>query len=117
MAGRSLVVEMRVYLAWRRARLTCKPLLIDVRNILFSRCQFELGNTAMMIHYLTDPAVASHRLLGTDWSVVGLLREVARSTNPPFHALIDGGALVTGMTNLEVARYEDLQFNRIVCMI
>lgn len=58
----------------------------------------------MMIHYLTDPAVASHRLLDTDWSVTGLLAEVAKSSDPPFHALIDGGALVTGMTNLEVAR-------------
>lgn len=59
----------------------------------------------MMVHYLTDPAVASHRLLGTEWSVAGLLEEVAKSNDPPFHALIDGGALVTGMTNLEVARW------------
>lgn len=59
----------------------------------------------MMIHYLTDPGVTSHRLLGTDWGVQSLLSEVAKSTNPPFHALIDGGALVTGMTNVEVARY------------
>lgn len=68
------------------------------------RCHFELGNTAMMIHYLTDPVVASHRQLDTNWSVFGLLAEVAKSNDPPFHALIDGGALVTGMTNLEVAR-------------
>lgn len=59
----------------------------------------------MMVHYLTDPAVASQRLLGNDWSVAALLGEVARSSDPPFHALIDGGALVTGMTNLEVARW------------
>lgn len=58
----------------------------------------------MMIHYLTDPVVASHRQLDTNWSVAGLLAEVAKSNDPPFHALIDGGALVTGMTNLEVAR-------------
>lgn len=58
----------------------------------------------MMIHYLTDPVVASHRQLDTNWSVSGLLAEVAKSNDPPFHALIDGGALVTGMTNLEVAR-------------
>lgn len=59
----------------------------------------------MMVHYLTDPAVASHRLLGNDWSVQKLLAEVAGSSDPPLHALIDGGALVTGMTNLEVARW------------
>ncbi|CAN0473831.1 unnamed protein product, partial [Ectocarpus sp. 8 AP-2014] len=77
----------------------------DLLPLELGRCQFELGNTAMMVHYLTDPAVASHRLLGTEWSVTRLLSEVARSTDPPFHALIDGGALVTGMTNLEVARH------------
>lgn len=65
----------------------------------------------MMVHYLTDPAVASHRLLGADWSVTGLLGQVARSTDPPLHALIDGGALVTGMTNLEVARWEGVGNN------
>lgn len=59
----------------------------------------------MMIHYLTDIEVTSHRQLGTNWGVQSLLAEVARSTSPPFHALIDGGALVTGMTNVEVARY------------
>ena len=64
----------------------------------------------MMVHYLTDPAVASHRLLGNDWSVQKLLGEVATSTDPPFHALIDGGALVTGMTNLEVARWAAVVF-------
>ncbi|CAM9994812.1 unnamed protein product, partial [Hapterophycus canaliculatus] len=77
----------------------------DLLPLELGRCQFELGNTAMMVHYLTDPAVASHRMLGNDWSVAGLLGEVARSSDPPFHALIDGGALVTGMTNLEVARH------------
>ena len=60
----------------------------------------------MMIHYLTDLGVTSHRILSTDWSVLGVLGDVARSTDPPFHALIDGGALVTGMTNLEVARWD-----------
>lgn len=81
-----------------------KPPVLASLSFRRHRCQFELGNTAMMIHYLTDPAVASHRQLDTDWSVAGLLAEVAKSNDPPFHALIDGGALVTGMTNLEVAR-------------
>ena len=38
------------------------------------------------------------------WSVEGLLKEVA-SANPPYHALIDIGALITGLSNEEVARY------------
>ena len=33
-----------------------------------------------------------------------LLNRIAKA-DPPYHALIDTGALVTGMTNLEVATY------------
>ncbi|CAN0404007.1 unnamed protein product, partial [Discosporangium mesarthrocarpum] len=76
----------------------------DLLPVELGRCQFEMGNTAMMIHYLTDSTVASYKPLGDEWSVQELLRVVATSKDPPFHALIDGGALVTGMTNLEVAK-------------
>ena len=38
------------------------------------------------------------------WTARSLLRDVARA-DPPFHALIDVGALITGMDNEEVARY------------
>jgi hypothetical protein len=38
------------------------------------------------------------------WTAKSLLREVATS-EPPAHALLDTGALITGMDNLEVARY------------
>ena len=34
----------------------------------------------------------------------GLLDEVA-AARPPYHTLIDAGALITGLTNLQVARY------------
>jgi hypothetical protein len=39
-----------------------------------------------------------------DWTARSLLRDVARA-DPPFHALIDSGALITGLDNEEVARY------------
>ena len=38
------------------------------------------------------------------WTARSLLRDVARAA-PAFHALIDVGALITGMDNEEVARY------------
>ena len=39
------------------------------------------------------------------WSVDELLRFVAEATSPPFRALIDTGALVTGMNNESVVRF------------
>jgi len=56
-----------------------------------------------MLHVLTSPAVVEPTRLGEDWSVLSLLARVA-SWSPPLHALIDTGALVTGLTNFEVAR-------------
>ena len=42
------------------------------------------------------------RELPDTWSVDGLLALLA-TASPPYHALIDTGALVTGYSNLEVA--------------
>ena len=39
------------------------------------------------------------------WSVNSLLNRIAQAQSPQFNALIDTGALITGMTNLQVARY------------
>jgi hypothetical protein len=46
--------------------------------------------------------VALYHLLPSDWSVLTLLDTVATSQEPVYNALIDVGALVTGMSNLEV---------------
>lgn len=46
----------------------------------------------------------SSRILGVDWTVTKLLDEIA-TANPPFHVLLDCGALVTGMSNYDVAKY------------
>lgn len=54
-----------------------------------------------MLHWLTAPQIVSPTPLPNDWSVLGLLQLVAE-WNPPLHALIDTGALVTGMSNVEV---------------
>ena len=67
------------------------------------QCQYEAGSDGQMLHVLTSPAVTSCRLLPDNWSVDVLLDAVAKS-QPPFHALIDTGALITGLSNLEVAR-------------
>ena len=46
----------------------------------------------------------SSRLLGADWTVAKVLDSIIKS-DPPFHVLIDTGALITGMSNYGVARY------------
>jgi hypothetical protein len=49
--------------------------------------------------------VTNYSLMGADWNVRSLLDTIANSTEPAYNALIDTGALVTGMSNLEVAQY------------
>eukprot|EP01084_Bolivina_argentea_P028079 52224_1 len=68
----------------------------------FGKCQFQMGNTAMMLHYLTDPFIMSCHLVETGWTPESILDNIAMGG---YHALIDTGALVTGYTNEEVARY------------
>ncbi len=62
-----------------------------------------IGSDGQMVHVMTSPKVVSYKILD-DWSVEKLLLYVARS-QPPFHALIDTGALITGLTNLQVAKF------------
>ena len=70
----------------------------------FGNCVYEKGDDARMIDYLTSERIMSYRLLEQNWSVHGLLDSIA-AADPPYSALIDTGALITGMTNLEVAEY------------
>ena len=39
------------------------------------------------------------------WTITNILNHVARKRNPRYNAFIDCGALITGMSNVEVARY------------
>ena len=67
------------------------------------QCHFAPCDDARMLHVLTSPSVVHYgQPLPADWSAASLLRAAANWT-PPLHALIDTGALVTGMSNLEVA--------------
>ena len=59
------------------------------------QCQYDQGTDGKIVHYLTSENIVSARMLGADWSVTKLLDEIATS-NPPFHVLLDCGALITG---------------------
>ncbi len=68
------------------------------------QCNYEECVDGQILHYLTTESIVTSRLLPADWSVTKLLDQVA-TAEPPFHVLLDVGALVTGMSNFQVAKY------------
>jgi len=80
-------------------------------------CQFESGSEAKIVRVLTsknvirplypgksDPLCQSLFIDKHSWTVEAVLLAVANA-NPPYHALIDTGALITGFSSEEVARF------------
>lgn len=66
------------------------------------RCQYEAGVDGQIMDYLTDPGIVGTCAVNRGWSVNSLLNLCIGSG---FHCLIDTGALITGMSNLDVATY------------
>lgn len=75
----------------------------DLLPLALGRCVFERGSDGKVTSFLTSSQVVSHSIKH-NWSVRSLLLDVARH-QPPFHSLIDTGALITGMDNREVAEF------------
>lgn len=67
-------------------------------------CGFEETSEGQILSTLTGVNVVSVEYTPDDWSVEAVLDNIARA-DPPVHALIDTGALITGMNNLEVAQF------------
>jgi len=68
------------------------------------KCGFEPGCQAKIVRVMTSPKFTKFSHLSPGWTVESLLTFVARH-DPPFHALIDTGALITGFSNKEVAEF------------
>lgn len=68
------------------------------------QCHYDEGVDGQIIHFLTSESIVSSRILGAEWSVVKVLSDIA-TANPPFHVLLDCGALVTGLSNYDVAKF------------
>mmetsp|Transcript_7246 Transcript_7246/g.21392 ORF Transcript_7246/g.21392 Transcript_7246/m.21392 type:complete len:5155 (-) Transcript_7246:1654-17118(-) len=67
---------------------------------------YEKGADGLMMSAMTDPDIVSTHMIRGDWSVQSVLTEIA--TQPyeeRYSALIDTGALITGLSNLEVAEF------------
>ena len=75
----------------------------DLLPLDLGRCGYELGSDGQMLHVLTNPAHVGARFMEGGWSVDSLLRHVA-TASPRYHALIDTGALITGLGNCGVAK-------------
>jgi hypothetical protein len=85
--------------------------------VSLGKCIFEEGCEARIVKILTSldhvrpiyplPTCEKWKHLfgdDTDWSVESILIGIA-TADPPYHALIDAGAIITGFRNEEVARY------------
>lgn len=68
------------------------------------RCEYEHGTDGQLIRTLTSTSIMTYEIVAPGWSVKSVLDSIA-TAHPPFHALIDTGALITGMSNLQVAQY------------
>ena len=75
----------------------------DLLPLDLGRCGYERGSDGKMLHVLTDPEVIGVQIARSGWTVKSLLRHVA-NFEPRLNALIDTGALITGMSNLQVTR-------------
>ena len=74
----------------------------DLLPVELGKCHYEQGSDGKVLHTLTDPAVASYRCVGATWTPASLLDLLLTGE---YHALIDTGALITAMSNYQVARY------------
>eukprot|EP01107_Rhizomastix_libera_P015447 TRINITY_DN5841_c0_g1_i1.p1 TRINITY_DN5841_c0_g1~~TRINITY_DN5841_c0_g1_i1.p1 ORF type:complete len:4156 (-),score=944.82 TRINITY_DN5841_c0_g1_i1:134-11092(-) len=66
-------------------------------------CLYEHGSDGRIVSVLTSQRVVTSEIKN-DWSAKSLLDDICSCKNV-FHALIDTGALITGLSNEEVAQY------------
>jgi hypothetical protein len=76
----------------------------DILPIELGSCQYERGSDGRVVHYLTSTDIVTINSIPTNWNVRSILDIIAHA-DPPYHALIDTGALITGMSNKAVADY------------
>jgi len=67
----------------------------DLLPLEMGKCQYEQGTDGKMLHYLTSPDIVSFKRVHENWSPTSILDSIA-TAKPPYHALIDTGALITG---------------------
>jgi hypothetical protein len=80
----------------------------DLLPIELGKCGYEKKADGQMLSVLSDPDVCSFEVVAEGWSPNNLLDRISHasssSSGSQYHALIDTGALITGLTNLQVAQ-------------
>ena len=76
----------------------------DLLPLDLGRCGYEKGSDGKMVHILCSPEVVEVEHAPEGWSAESLLTAVA-TADPRYHALIDTGALITGLSNHDVASW------------
>ena len=100
-AGQELGGEM---LFKRRIGFSGTP--SDLLPVELGKCEYERGSDGQMIHVMTSKRVCSYEVIRENWSPLSILQMIANPSTAGvrYHALIDTGALITGLTNYEVAK-------------
>jgi hypothetical protein len=76
----------------------------DLLPMELGKCDYERGSDGKMISVMTDNSICSVEHIEEGWSAHIILERIA-TADPPRKALVDTGALITGLSNLEVARF------------
>ena len=77
---------------------------------LLGDCEFEPGSQARIIATMTEGKIVNHEFVESGWTAKSILTMIAQArdsdgVSAKYNALIDTGALVTGLSNLQVAEY------------
>ena len=75
----------------------------DLLPMELGACDYERGSDGKMVAVMTDKDICSVEHLQDGWDARSILERIA-TADPPCKALIDTGALITGLSNLEVAK-------------
>lgn len=102
-AGQELGGEM---LFSRRIGFSGTP--SDLLPVELGKCGHEKKSDGQMVSVMTSTDVCSYEIIQENWTPLSILDKIAHAEDDPtygrVHALIDTGALITGLSNLQVAQ-------------
>jgi hypothetical protein len=87
-----------------KARIGFSGTPSDLMPIELGGCGYEKASDGLVVNCMTDPQICTYEVCEEEWDSLSILKSIALKQNPPYHALIDTGALITGLSNARVAR-------------
>ena len=78
----------------------------DLLPVELRPCHYESGSQGKIVRMLTDPAIVTPlRLSEAQHAEPRQLLHMVATHDPPFHALIDVGAAIVGLSNRQAVEY------------